>query len=147
MLQIIIDIISILWLSILTVIIILQRHSSFKAKIVKNKKDTKAKRYIVFYVVLEQNDPVKINVSDLETAIRNSVKELLGRLWLEIANPRIIMYLEDKKQGIISTNRAGYKAVLASLPLVKNVGNIPVLIVPKRTTGSLKKAKRLLGIR
>ena len=140
--QVIINIIVIVWLAILTYLVIRKRN--FYINKIKNRRDTKAKRYVVFYVVSEDQ---KINAKDLEEAIRSAVKELLGSLWLDISNPRVIIYLEESNEGIISTNRAGYKAVIASLPLVKRVNGKKVLIVPKRTTGSLKKAKKLIGIR
>ncbi|MFP3217180.1 Rpp14/Pop5 family protein [Acidianus sp.] len=140
--QITIDIVLVIWLSILTYLI-LARDNLYIRKI-KNKKDIKSKRYIVFYIISEDQ---KISPKNVEDAIRSAVKELLGSMWLEISNPRVIIYLNDSNEGIISTNRAGYKAVIASLPLVKAVDGKKVLIVPKRTTGSLKKAKRLIGIR
>jgi len=140
--QITIDIVLVVWLSILTYLI-LARDNLYIRKI-KNKKDIKSKRYIVFYIISEDQ---KISPKNVEDAIRSAVKELLGSMWLEISNPRVIIYLNDSNEGIISTNRAGYKAVIASLPLVKAVDGKKVLIVPKRTTGSLKKAKRLIGIR
>jgi len=140
--QITIDIVLVVWLSILTYLI-LARDNLYIRK-VKNKKDIKSKRYIVFYIISEDQ---KISPKNVEDAIRSAVKELLGSMWLEISNPRVIIYLNDSNEGIISTNRAGYKAVIASLPLVKAVDGKKVLIVPKRTTGSLKKAKRLIGIR
>lgn len=140
--QIIIDFVLITWLSILTYLI-LAKNNLYIRKI-KNKKDIKSKRYIVFYIISEDQ---KISPKNVEDAIRSAVKEFLGSMWLEISNPRVIIYLNETNEGIISTNRAGYKAVIASLPLVKAVDGKKVLIVPKRTTGSLKKAKRLIGIR
>ncbi|MDT7900504.1 MAG: Rpp14/Pop5 family protein [Acidianus sp.] len=140
--QITIDIVLVIWLSILTYLI-LAKNNLYIRKI-KNKKDIKSKRYIIFYIISEDQ---KISPKNVEDAIRSAVKELLGSMWLEISNPRVIIYLNDSNEGIISTNRAGYKAVIASLPLVKAVDGKKVLIVPKRTTGSLKKAKRLIGIR
>jgi ribonuclease P/MRP protein subunit POP5 len=140
--QITIDIVLVIWLSILTYLI-LAKNNLYIRKI-KNKKDIKSKRYIIFYIISEDQ---KISPKNVEDAIRSAVKEFLGSMWLEISNPRVIIYLNDSNEGIISTNRAGYKAVIASLPLVKTVDGKKVLIVPKRTTGSLKKAKRLIGIR
>ncbi|MCY0883105.1 MAG: ribonuclease P [Acidianus infernus] len=140
--QIIIDSVLIIWLSILTYLILYGNNLYIRK--IKNKKDIKSKRYIVFYIISEDQ---KISQKNIEEAIRSAVKELLGSMWLEISNPRVIIYLNESNEGIISTNRAGYKAVIASLPLVKAVDGKKVLIVPKRTTGSLKKAKRLIGIR
>ncbi|AAK41035.1 ribonuclease P [Saccharolobus solfataricus] len=139
--QLIIDIILILWILILTVLYFKRRQ--LNVDIVKNKKIIRAKRYIVFYVISEY----KVKGDDLERVIRNSLKDLLGSVWLNIANPKVVTYREDTQEGIISTNRVGYKAVLASLPFAKEINNNKILIVPRRTTGSLKKAKKLIGLK
>ncbi|ACP35505.1 Ribonuclease P-related [Sulfolobus islandicus L.S.2.15] len=139
--QLIIDIILILWLLILTVLYL--RKKSLNLNIVKNKKIVRAKRYIVFYVIAES----KVKSDDLERVVRNSLKDLLGNVWLNIANPKVVTYREDTQEGIISTNRIGYKAVLASLPFAKEINGNKILIVPRRTTGSLKKAKKLIGLK
>jgi ribonuclease P/MRP protein subunit POP5 len=97
-------------------------------------------------VVLKEKENINISNKSIEDAIRGSVKELLGNMWLEISNPKIVFYDPIKLQGIISTNRAGYKVVIASLPLVKEINNTKVLIVATRTTGSLKRAKKLMSI-
>ncbi|NON62025.1 Rpp14/Pop5 family protein, partial [Acidianus sp. RZ1] len=80
----------------------------------------------------------------IESSIRSSVKEFLGRMWLDISNPKLILYIDNEKRGIISTNRAGYKVILASIPGIKEINGKKALVVPLRTTGSLKKAKKLL---
>ncbi|AWR97269.1 ribonuclease P [Acidianus sulfidivorans JP7] len=145
MLQTIIDIFLIIWLAVLTYYTVYKKMNIVKVKTIKNKQDIKSKRYIIFYLITESNS--SISRENLELAIRDSLKDFMGKMWLEIANPRVILYLDDTKQGIISTNRVGYKAVLASLPFVKSINNSEILIVPKRTTGSLKRAKKLLNIR
>ena len=138
----ILDFIILGWLVILTIVNIY----TFKTRIVyfkklKNKYDTKAKRYVIFEIIPENT----FENRQIENQIRNAVKELGGNIWLEIANPKLI--LTYKNYGIISTNRVGYKIVLASLPYVKEIAGKQVLLVPRRTTGSLKRAKRLIGIR
>jgi ribonuclease P protein subunit Rpp14 (EC 3.1.26.5) len=99
------------------------------------------KRYIVFKVLSDHDD---INVQDMEKQIRMALQELLGKVWLDISNPRVVIYDPGRMSGIISTNRLGYKAVLAALPFVKSVEDKEILLVPVRTTGSLKKAKHLM---
>ncbi|MEM0362961.1 MAG: Rpp14/Pop5 family protein [Sulfolobaceae archaeon] len=139
--QLIFDIVTIVWLLALTIVYSIVRQFNFK--IIKNRKITKAKRYIVFYVISSE----KVKGKDLEREVRNSVKELLGNIWLNIANPKIVIYKEDTQEGIIATNRLAYKSILASLPFVKEINGVKILIVPRRTTGSLKKAKRLIGLK
>ncbi|MCG3107794.1 Ribonuclease P protein component 2 [Metallosphaera sp. J1] len=129
----------VIWLSGLTVILLTSKNVVVlkgRRKIGKNKK-----RYIVFRVVGGQG---QLTSKALETSVRDAVKEFVGRMWLEISDPHVIFYSPSTMSGIISTNRLGYRAVLASLPLVKSVAGMEVLLVPLRTTGSLKKAKSLI---
>ncbi len=144
MLQVIIDLLFLAWLIGLTLYVIKNR--SIYIKKIANKRNIKSKRYILFYIILSKKESATISNKSIEDAIRRSVKELLGNMWLEISNPKIVFYDSNKLQGIISTNRAGYKVVLASLPLVKEINNTKVLIVATRTTGSLKRAKKLMSM-
>jgi ribonuclease P/MRP protein subunit POP5 len=144
MFQIVIDLLILIWLIVLTIYTVRNRNVYIKK--ISNKRNIRSKRYILFYVVLKEKENINISNKSIEDAIRGSVKELLGNMWLEISNPKIVFYDPIKLQGIISTNRAGYKVVIASLPLVKEINNTKVLIVATRTTGSLKRAKKLMSI-
>jgi len=106
----------------------------------KNSAVRKTKRYVVADVVSK----TPIDTSTLETNVRLAVTSLFGQVWLDISNPRVIYFVNSK--AIISTNRIGYKVVLASLPKVAEVSNNKVIVVPRKITGSVKKAKRLVGI-
>ncbi|QIW23310.1 ribonuclease P [Sulfolobus sp. S-194] len=130
-----------IWLLVLTVMVIFSyRTKIIYIKKIKNKRDTRAKRYVIFDIISEDN----FEIREIEEAVRNSVKELGGKIWLDLSNPKVIMIYNNR--GIISTNRIGYKIIIASLPLIKKIKNKEVLLVPRRTTGSLKRAKRLIGI-
>ncbi len=146
MIQEVLDIVVIIWLLILTIIIILNLKKKNpiipEVEIPKGKQLVKAKRYIIFDVVTDKNS---LTSNDIEEAVRSAVKSLLGNIWLDIANPRVIFFSDEKREGIISASRAGYKVVLASLPLVKEIRETKVLFVPRKTTGSLKRAKQLIG--
>jgi len=144
MLQIIIDLVLLVWLIMLTLYVI--KNKNIYTKKIINKRSIRSKRYILFYIILSKNENINISNKTIEDAIRRSVKELLGNMWLEISNPKVVFYDPNKLQGIISTNRAGYKVVIASLPLVKEINNTKVLIVATRTTGSLKRAKKLMSM-
>jgi ribonuclease P/MRP protein subunit POP5 len=140
MLQEILDIIIIIWISIITILYF--KSYKFKIKIIRTKKDLRSKRYIIFSI-LEDYD---VSREDIELCIKNSLKELLGKVWLEISNPKVIIYDKDKKEGIISTNRVGYKAVLASLPFCKGINNKKFIIFSRKVTGSLKRARKEIGL-
>ncbi|MCQ4345374.1 MAG: Rpp14/Pop5 family protein [Sulfolobaceae archaeon] len=106
----------------------------------KNSAVRKTKRYVVVDVVSK----TPIDTSTLETNVRLAVTSLFGQVWLDISNPKVIYFVNSK--AIISTNRVGYKVVLASLPKVAEVSDNNVIVVPRKITGSVKKAKRLVGI-
>ncbi|BFI75169.1 ribonuclease P [Sulfurisphaera ohwakuensis] len=137
----ILNLLLLIWLLVLTVMVIFSyRTRIIYIKKIKNKRDTRAKRYVIFDIISEDN----FEIREIEEAVRNSVKELGGKIWLDLSNPKVIMIYNNR--GIISTNRIGYKIIIASLPLIKKIKNKEVLLVPRRTTGSLKRAKRLIGI-
>ncbi|QKQ99904.1 ribonuclease P [Metallosphaera tengchongensis] len=144
--QMYIDLGFLVWLTLLSVIIFYRTRNSripiisYKEKKIRKNK----KRYVVFRILTSSKS---IDPSQIEFAVRNAVKELLGKIWLEISNPRIIAYNESSLSGIISTNTLGYKVVIASLPLIKTIGNEEVILVPFKTTGSLKKARSLIESR
>ncbi|BBD71875.1 hypothetical protein HS1genome_0264 [Sulfodiicoccus acidiphilus] len=71
----------------------------------------------------------------------------MGSVWLSLANPRLIFFDPERMEGVISTNREGYKVVIASTSRLKHVKDQELLLIPLRTTGSLKKAKKLIGSR
>jgi|GEM_PF-302991 ribonuclease P/MRP protein subunit POP5 len=131
------------WLSLLTFLILRKNKYIVYRKIPKNKRVSRAKRYIIFYVVTESGP---IRSPEIEEAVRTSVRRLAGEMWLELSSPHISLYDQERMRGIISCKRDGYKVVLASLPLIKTIGGREVLLVPKRTTGSFKKAKRIMGV-
>jgi len=142
-LQEILDIIIVIWLSVLTLIMFLSMNK-LKSKVKSFKsKNYKSKRYIVFSIIVNSS---KVSKDEIEICIRNSVKELLGKVWLELSNPKVIYFREDTYEGIISTNRIGYKAVLASMPFCKEINGKKVLVFSRRITGNLKKARREIGI-
>ncbi len=107
----------------------------------KNVKNPKAKRYIIVDVVSAK----EVSLKEVESVVRSAVKEMFGMVWLDLSNPRVIYYLNNK--GIISTTRIGYRVVLASLPKTYDLSGGTILVVPRKTTGSVKKAKKLINLR
>ncbi|MCI2414596.1 MAG: ribonuclease P [Candidatus Aramenus sp.] len=138
------DVVIIAWLAVLTYVT-LRRHYIFTKK-VKNKRNMKSKRYIIFELVVDERDRDKVDQNSINAAVRDAVKELLGRMWLEISDPKVIFFDKRSLKGIISTNRAGYKVVVASLPFAKEINGAKALIVTIRTSGSFKRAKKIMNM-
>ncbi|WP_420813356.1 Rpp14/Pop5 family protein [Metallosphaera hakonensis] len=143
MYQTILDVIFGVWLIVLS-FLILTRKSKNNLELRGHKPIKNKKRYVVFRVISASSS---LSSKNLEDSIRSAVKDLSGRIWLEISDPHVIFYNPENMSGIVSTNRIGYRTVIASLPFVKTIEGAEVLIVPYRTTGSLKKAKSLIRSR
>lgn len=101
------------------------------------------KRYMVFEVISDGT----LDKNSLESEIRIVFKDLFGEIHLTTASLAIQYYDSRLKAGILKfTHRYKYK-VLATLGLVKRVGNVKVLIVPVRTTGTYRKALKYINER
>ncbi|MEL9969691.1 MAG: Rpp14/Pop5 family protein [Metallosphaera sp.] len=146
MYQTYLNIIIILWLSIITFILILKlKNKSFQIDLNRRYKLSKnKKRYIIFRLISNKQD---ISPQAIEESIKDGVSYLGGKMWLDLSSPHVIFFDPHNMMGIISTNRIGYKMVIASLPFVKSINGVETLLIPYKTTGSLKKAKSLIRSR
>ena len=102
------------------------------------------RRYIAFYMVVE--DGVAPDPKALEASIRRSVERLAGMLGLAEANVSLAYYDPSRMVGIVRTTNTAKHVVLAALGMVRRVAGKRVLIVPVRTTGTIKRAKRALQL-
>ncbi len=140
----VLDLVIIAWLGTLTYFSVKKRY--VLAKKIRNKRNLKSKRYIIFEVIVDEKDRSHVDQNSVNLAVRGAVKELLGKIWLEISDPKVIFFDKNRLMGIISTNRAGYKAVIASLPFAKEINGAKALILPIRTSGSFRRAKRIMSM-
>ncbi|GAB6147692.1 Rpp14/Pop5 family protein [Stetteria hydrogenophila] len=98
------------------------------------------RRYIVFEVIPAE----AADAGSLESAIRETLKGLTGVVGLAESGVKLIEYQPGSGRGILRV-RAGYKyAALAALGLVRRINGRRVLIAPLATTGSIKRARRLV---
>ncbi len=98
------------------------------------------RRYIVFEVV----PAGAVDAESLEEAVRSVLKELKGLSGLAEAGIKVVEYSPETGRGILRVRR-GYKYIaLAVLGLVRRVNGKKVLVLPLATTGSIKRARRLL---
>lgn len=84
MYQTILDVIFVIWLLVITILLLTRKNVIIvksKRKVGRNKR-----RYIVFRVVGQG----ELSPRALETSVREAVKELVGRMWLEISDPHVI---------------------------------------------------------
>ncbi len=98
------------------------------------------RRYIVFEVI-----PASVaDAESLEETFRNVLKDLKGLTGLAEAGIKVIEYNPETGRGILRV-RKGYKYLaLAVLGLVRRINGERVLVLPLATTGSIKRARKLL---
>ncbi len=103
------------------------------------------RRYIAFYLVTEDAKPP--SPESLERAVRKSVERLAGLLGLAEANVALAYYDPERMAGIVRTTNTAKYVVLAALGMVRRIDGKRAMIIPVRTTGTIKRAKRALQAR
>ncbi len=107
------------------------------AKVVESKKKIR-KRYIVIRVISQD----KVTRKELDKAIRDTIRNIIGVKGLADTNYTLIDYDEQLGLGIIRSNNKMYKIVIGLLGMVRTIGNnTRALIIPISTHGTIKKAK------
>ncbi len=99
------------------------------------------KRYIVFSVVSEGKPLTR---KAIEEGIRRAFKELYGETILVRADPQIVYYEPSVKRGVIRVAHLYKDQMIALLGSIKNIDDTKVLIIPVKTTGTIKKARKIL---
>lgn len=107
-------------------------------------KRKRRRRYIVFQVITEDGQPV--NPNELEKAIVRSVTRLAGDLTVAKGRIRLVYYHPDKMLGILAATHDTKYLVIASMALARRVGERRVLLIPLKTTGTIKRAKKVIGL-
>ncbi len=103
------------------------------------------RRYIVFYVVTEDGRPPP--PEEVEKAILKATERLAGQLTVALARLQLVYYHPDTGAGILRASHDTKHLVLAAMALVRRIGGSRAILVPVRTTGTIRTAKRVLGLR
>ena len=106
------------------------------AKVVESKKKIK-KRYIVIRVLSRG----KITRKELDRAIRDTIKNIIGVKGLADTSYTLVDYDEQLGLGIIRSNNRMYKVVIGLLGMVRTINNTRVLVIPISTHGTIRKAR------
>jgi ribonuclease P/MRP protein subunit POP5 len=97
------------------------------------------RRYIVFEAL-----PGGFREDDVRDAIESTAARLAGELGLALSGLALIEYRADTSRGVLRVRHEYKNLALAVLGLARSVGGQRALLVPIATTGSLKRARRLL---
>ncbi len=100
------------------------------------------RRYIAFYIVYEGEEPP--SPQEVEKAILRAVERLGGQLSVALGRVQLVYYDPERAAGIIRCTHDTKYVVLAAMGLVRRIGRRRAVIVPVRTSGTIKRAKRAL---
>jgi ribonuclease P/MRP protein subunit POP5 len=102
------------------------------------------RRYIAFYLIYEGDTPP--SPEEVERAILRAVERLAGQLAVANSRLQLVYYDPVRAVGIVrATNDTKY-IVLAGMGLVRMIGGKRVMVIPVRTSGTIKRARKALGI-
>jgi ribonuclease P/MRP protein subunit POP5 len=97
------------------------------------------RRYIVFEVI-----PGGFREAEVWEAIKATAERFAGLLGLALSGLALVDYDEERSRGIVRVRREYKGLALTVLSLTRRISGVRVLIVPLATTGSIKRARRLL---
>ncbi len=107
-------------------------------------KRKRRRRYIAALILYEGRLPLDPRV--VQRSIEDAVRRLAGEVGVAEARPQVVYYDPVRGAVIIRTNHLARNLVLASLLLIREIGGARVRVVPLRTAGTIRSAKRYLGI-
>lgn len=102
------------------------------------------RRYIAFIVVYEGEQPP--SPQEVERAIIRAAERLAGQLTVALARLQLVYYDPERAAGILRASHDTKYLVLAALGLVRRIGDKRAVIIPVRTSGTIKRAKRALAV-
>jgi len=95
------------------------------------------KRYVVFSLICEGD----VSRNSLEKAVMEKIAEYYGQSLLHKASPYIVFFDEKTRRGVIRVTHLYVNHVIAAIGFIKNIGGKKCIVIPIRTTGTLKKAR------
>jgi len=98
------------------------------------------KRYVVFEVVTSS----EVSEEDVRAAIEDSFKRLFGEVGYAGAEPKLIFYDKVARRGIVRVRSTGLQNLMAALSVIRKVGSAEAMVVPLRTSGTIRKARKYI---
>lgn len=134
-------------LVLVTVTLLLLRKAWRYYRVIKTVLESKStipkkprKRYIIFTVISTS----KLSIKEIEDSVRTKFAELYGKSSLFKASPRLVFFDEVTGRGVFRVTHTYVNHLVASMGLVKEISGVDCLIIPLRTTGTLKKARKYM---
>jgi len=98
------------------------------------------KRYIIFVILSGRNFTKK----EIEDTVRETFTKYFGEQTLVKADPQLIYFEPSIQRGVIRTSHIYKDYVIASLGLIRKINDTPCLFIPLKTTGTIKRARKIL---
>ncbi len=122
-------------------IILFISKSNYYQKIIKKLKEKPRVRYIVFEII--SNCDVK--EKELRRELRKALLETIGFSGLARSGATLVYYDSNRRVGIARTRESFKNSIIGVLGLIRKINDCEVLIVPLRTTGTIKSAKKYIN--
>jgi ribonuclease P/MRP protein subunit POP5 len=97
------------------------------------------RRYVVFTAICEE----RVGFSDLQEAVSSKFCELFSKTMYYKAAPQLVLFDESTQRGVYRVTHLYLDHLIVALGLVKNIKGKKCILLPLRTTGTLKKAREL----
>ncbi len=110
------------------------------ASLSKKAKKKPRKRYIVFRLLSQE----PIGHGDVENAIKTAISRLYGDYGLSLSRMYLAIYEPSTGYGVLRVSHLWKDKVIIALSYVRNIEDKPVLIIPIRISGSIKRAREVI---
>ncbi len=94
------------------------------------------------YLVFEVGTASDVSEEEVRAAIEESFRRLFGEAGAADAGVKLIMYDRVRRRGVVRVRSNGLQRLLAALGTVRRIGQADVVIVPLRTAGTIRKARK-----
>lgn len=98
------------------------------------------KRYVVFEIISDKKFPSV----EVEKEVNQALLAFLGELGTAKAAPMFIKFDGSKQRFVLKVNHKHVDEVKAALTLIKKIKNTSIIIKSVLTTGTIKKANKIL---
>ena len=98
------------------------------------------RRYIVFEII-----PGNLDYAEVEAALNEALRKLVGIVGESSSRMKLLYFDKRRSRGIIRVRREYKYLALAVLGLTRSIAGRRVIVIPLAVTGSIKRAKQLVG--
>lgn len=98
-------------------------------------------RYIVFEIFTQNNQ--NFSEKSILKAIWKKLSQIFGEIISFKSGLWMVMWDENHLKGILRTDHFVDTEIIATLAMIKNINQCPVIFHSRKTTGTIKTAKKI----